>query len=188
MPEDARPGHQDDRMDQVADVFVDEFRGWARAMGTRDARLHLSGYIGTSLVFVYEPWPDSLPGLLVGDIIEEDWDSEEPTEGLFTYPLVEMFEPGGRRNFHFPAPVDRSIIHWEPSAPFGEDLPRTPEQLRAGVVPPGFISRLPDPWPGPAPPPPPQTNPPLRTVLTGLTELAIVSFLSSIHRHRHRED
>lgn len=185
MPDEARPGRQDDRMDHVADVFVDEFRGWARAMRTRDARLHLSGYIGTSLVFVYEQWPDSIPGLLVGDVIDEDWDTEEPTEGLFTLLLVGMLEPGGRPNFHFPALVDRSIIHWEPSVPFGEDLPRTPEQLRAGVVPPGFISRLPDPWPGPAPAPPRQPRPPLKKMLADLAEFAVVYSIFRIHRHRH---
>lgn len=81
-------------------MFVDQFRTWARTMGTRDARLYLSGYIGTLLVFVDESWPHSLPGLLAGDIL------------------------------------------------------RPPEQVLADVVPPGFVSRLPDLWPGPAPAPP----------------------------------
>ena len=67
---------------------------------------------------------------------------------------------------------------------FGEDLPRTPEQLRAGVAPPGFVSRLPDPWPGPAPAPPPQPRPPLKKVLAGLAEFAVAYSIFRMHRHR----
>lgn len=180
MPEVERT----DRMDHVADVFVEEFRNWALFMGTRNARLHLSGYIGNTLVFVYEPWPDSVPGLLIGDFLDGDWDAEESVVGLFTVPMVEMFEPGGTRNFHLPAQVDRSLIHWGAPAPFAQGLPRTPEQLRSGGVPPGFVSRLPDPWPGPATAPPPQPRPPLKEMLSGLAEFAVVSFLFPVHRSR----
>lgn len=180
MPEDERT----DRMDHVADVFVDEFRNWALFMGTRNARLHLSGYVGNTLVFVYEPWPDGVPGLLIGDFLDDDWDAEESVVGLFTVPMVEMFEPGGTRNFTSPAQVDRSLIHWGAPAPFAQGLPRTPEQLRSGVVPPGFVSRLPAPWPGPAPAPSRQPRPPLKTMLAGLAEFAVVSLLFPVHRSR----
>lgn len=173
---------QTDRMDYVADVFVDQFRTWAGMMGTRDARLHLSGYVGATVICVYEPWPDHCSGLMIGDFIDEDWDRGESVANLFTVPLVGMLEPGGSRNFEFPAQVDRSIIHWESSVPFGKDLPRTPEQLRAGVVPPGFVSRLPDPWPGPAPAPPRQPRPPLKTMLSDLAEFVVAYF--RILRHR----
>lgn len=178
MPEDERT----DRMDHVADVFVDQFRTWAGMMGTREARLHLSGYIGSTVICVYEPCPDRIPGLLMGDVIDDDWDREESVGNLFIVPLVEMFEPGGSRSFDFPAQVDRSIIHWDPALQFSENLPRTPEQLRAGVVPPGFVSRLPDPWPGPAPAPPRQPRPPLKTMLSDLAEFAVAYF--RILRHR----
>lgn len=177
MPEDDRT----DRMDHVADVFVDEFRTWARMMGTREARLHLSGYIGSTVICVYEPWPDRTPGLLIGDVIDDDWDREESVGNLFVVPLVEMFEPGGSRSFESSAQVDRSIIHWDPTVQFGEDLPRTPEQLRVGVAPPGFVSRLPDPWPGPAPAPPPQPRPPLKKVLAGLAEFAVAYSIFRMH-------
>lgn len=180
MPEDERT----DRMDHVADVFVEEFRNWALFMGTRNARLHLSGYIGNTLVFVYEPWPDGVPGLLIGDFLDDDWDAEESVVGLFTVPMVEMFEPGGSRSFDFPAQVDRSIIHWDPALQFGENLPRTPEQLRSGVVPPGFVSRLPDPWPGPAQAPRRPPRPPLKTMLADLAEFAVAYSVFRIYRHR----
>jgi len=180
MPEDERT----DRMDYVADVFVDTFRTWARMMGTREARLHLSGYIGSTVICVYEPWPDRIPGLLMGDVIDDDWDREESVGNLFVVPLVEMFEPGGSRSFDFPAQVDRSIIHWDPALQFGENFPRTPEQLHGGVVPPGFVSRLPDPWPGPAPAPPRQPRPPLKTMLSDLAEFAVAYSRFRILRHR----
>lgn len=180
MPEDERT----DRMDHVADVFVEEFRGCARMVGTRNARLHLLGYIGNTVICVYEPWPDGVPGFLVGDVIDDDWGRKEPVGSLFTDQLMEMLEPGGSRSFDFPAQVDRSIIHWDPTVEFGEDLPRTPEQLRAGVVPPGFVSRLPDPWPGPAPAPPRQPRPPLKTMLANLAEFAVAYSIFRIYRQR----
>lgn len=184
MPDDARPGHQDDRMDYVADVFVDVFRRCARTTVTREARLHLSGYIGSTVVCVYEPWPDRVPGLLVGDVINEDWDREEQVGNLFTDPLMEMLEPGGSRSFDLPAEVDRSIIYWDPTSPFRDGLPETPEQLCAGVLPPGFVSRLPDPWPGPAPAPPREPRPPLKKMLAGLAEFAMVYSAFRIQRKR----
>lgn len=180
MPDYART----DRMNHVADVFVDEFRGWAGSLRTHEAQLHLSGYVGTTLICVYEPWPHVAPGLLVGDIIDEEWNAEGPIEGLFTIPLVEMLEPRGTRNFQCPPQVDRSIIHWAQPLPFNEGLPQTREQLMSGVVPPGFVSRLPDPWPGPTPSPPPQPRPPLKTILTDLAEFAVVYSLFRMHRHR----
>lgn len=180
MPDESRT----DRMNDVADVFVEEFRALARLMDSPDARLHLSGYVGTTVVSVYEPWPAYEPGLMVGDYIEDDWDRNEPVAGLFTVPVVGMFEPGGTRGFRTRAQMDRSIIHWDPMVPFDEGLPRTPEELQAGVVPPGFVSRLPDPWPGPAPAPPRQPRPPLRKMLSDLGEFAVVYSLFRIQRRR----
>ncbi len=171
-------------MDHVADVFVDVFRDCARMTGTREARLHLSGYIGSTVVCVYEPWPVDVPGLLVGDIIDEDWDRAEQVGNLFTDPLMEMLEPGGSRSFDLPAEVDRSIIYWDPTLPFREGLPDTPGRLCAGVVPPGFVSRLPDPWPGPAPAPPRQPRLPLKTMLTDMAEFAVAYSLFRIQRNR----
>lgn len=180
MPDESRT----DRMNDVADVFVEEFRAWARLLRTPDARLHLSGYVGTTVICVYEPWPIGAPGLLVGDYIEDDWDRDESVAELFVYPLVEMLEPGGSRSFRFPARADKSIIHWGPELPFDGAVPRTPEELQAGVVPPGFVSRLPDPWPGPAPAPPRQPRPPLRKMLSDLGEFAVVYSLFRIQRRR----
>lgn len=74
--------------------------------------------------------------------------------------------------------------HWDPTVQFGQGLPRTAEQLRAGVVPPGFVSRLPDPWPGPATAPPPQPRPPLKEMLAGLAEFSVAYSLFRIQRNR----
>lgn len=172
------------RMDHVADVFVEEFRDWARLLGTREARLHLFGYSGSTIVCVYEPWPVGAPGLLVGDIIDDDWAGGEAVAELFVYPVVEMLEPGGSRGFRSPARADTSVIHWGPEVPFGGAVPRTPEQLRAGVAPPGFVSRLPVPWPGPAPPPPRQPRPPLKKMIADLAEFAVVWALFRVERRK----
>lgn len=174
-----------ERMDYVADVFVEEFRAWARLMKTPDARLHLSGYVGAAIVCVYEPWPARAPGLLIGDVLEDDWDSDESVAGLFTVPVVEMLEPGGTRSFRSTAQADRSIIHWGPALPFKKGLPRTPEQLAAGVVPPGFVSRLPDPWPGPAPVPSRPPRPPLGKMLSDLGEFAVAYAIFRTQRRRN---
>lgn len=180
MPDESRT----DRMNDVTDVFVEEFRTWAMLLRTPDARLHLSGYVGTTVICVYEPWPARAPGLLIGDVIEDDWDREESVAGLFLVPVVEMLEPRGTRNFQSTALADRSFIHWDPTLPFDEGVPRTPEQLQDGVVPPGFVSRLPDPWPGPAPAPPRQPRPPLRKMLSDLGEFAVAYSLFRIQRRR----
>ena len=107
---------------------MEKFLAWVAPRHCGEARLHLAGYVDETVIYVAEPSPKRVPGLMIGCLSRAEWATVEPLEAVFLDEMVELTEPGLTLS-HCPGGpdlrhADISRIHWRSSLESRSDSSR----------------------------------------------------------------